>query len=203
MNGAVSRLDILATDKAEAEPLHADICTLKPSLDLASDYFAVFGLSPAWDIDLATLASTYRSLQQMVHPDRFTRECDRTQRLAQQQAAMVNAAYHTLKLPLARAQYLLDLAGQQRAQDVTLRDPAFLMQQMELRERLDEASGNLDALDNLLADVHNTQQQYQQQFSTAWQQQDWASAQLAVDKLQFATKLAQEIDDRQGRLLDD
>lgn len=204
MNVALpSRTDILASDRPDVEPLHADICTLKPTLDLQENFFAVFGLRPGPDIDLAGLSATYRSLQQQVHPDRFTRECDRTQRLAQQQAALVNTAYNTLKSPLARAQYLLELAGQHREPETTLRDPAFLMEQMALRERLDESAGDMRALDTLLADVMAARDSYWLAFAGAWQAQDWPQAQLQVDKLQFASKLAQEIDERQARLLDD
>lgn len=182
---------------------HGIVCTLQPSVDLQQDYFSVFGLSPACDIDQADLSARYRSLQQAVHPDRFMRECERSQRLAQQQAAQVNAAYNTLKSPLARAQYLLEMAGQHRAQEITLRDPEFLMQQMLLRERLDDAAKDIDALDGLLADVRAASQEYLQDFAGSWQARDWPQAQLLVDKLQFASKLAQEIDDRQARLLDD
>lgn len=203
MQGAASTSpDILATDGGGAAAVHADICTLKPSLDLHKDYFAVFGLLPSCDIDVAQLSTTYRNLQQMVHPDRFTRECDRTQRLAQQQAALVNAAYNTLKSPLLRAQYLLELAGQHRAPETTLHAPDFLFEQMALRERLDDSANDIDALDDLLVDVRRAQQEYVQAFAGAWQRQDWPQAQLQVDKLQFATKLAHEIDEKQSRLLD-
>lgn len=182
---------------------HAIACTLKPSLDPRQDYFSIFGLEPSCKIDLADLAARYRQLQQAVHPDRFMRECERSQRLAQQQAAQVNAAYNTLKSSLPRAQYLLELAGQHRAPETTLHDPAFLFQQMELRERLDESAKDIHALDLLLVDVKNTICDYEQSFAAAWQAGDWPKAQITVDKLQFASKLAHEIDDRQARLLDD
>jgi molecular chaperone HscB len=160
-------------------------------------------MQPSSEVDVAELSVRYRSLQQAVHPDRFMRECDRSQRLAQQQAAQVNVAYQTLKSPLLRAQYLLELAGQHRAQETTLRDPGFLMQQMALRERLDEASSNVDALEHLLSDVRAASRHYLQEFSVAWQKKEWHKAQLLVDKLQFSSKLEQEIDERQARLLDD
>ena len=181
---------------------HAIVCTLKPSLDIRQDYFSIFGLEPGCDIDLVELSSRYRQLQQAVHPDRFMRECERSQRLAQQQAAQVNAAYNALRSPLLRAQYLLELAGQQRAPEITLHDPEFLFQQMELRERLDESAKDIHALDQLLVDVKKSICDYEKFFAAAWQASDWPQAQLMVDKLQFATKLAQEIDDRQARLLD-
>lgn len=182
---------------------HTIICTLTPSVDALQDYFSLFGLAPSCEVDLADLAVRYRHLQQAVHPDRFMRDCDRSQRLAQQQAAQVNAAYNTLKSPLKRAQYLLELAGQQRAPETTLHDSAFLFEQMELRERLDESAKNIDALDALLVDVNKAIQDYEQSFAAVWQSKNWQQAQLLVDKLQFATKLAHEIDDRQARLLDE
>jgi molecular chaperone HscB len=193
-----SRLIFAMTTSSE----HAIVCTLKPSLDMRQDYFSVFGLEPAFEVNTAALADSYRQLQQAVHPDRFIRECDRSQRLAQQQATQVNAAYNTLKSPLLRAQYLLELAGQQRAAETTLQDSGFLMEQMVLRERLDDSARDIDALDSLLVDVKKSMDCYQKSFASAWQEKNWILARLLVDKMQFASKLANEIDDRQARLLD-
>lgn len=177
-------------------------CTEGEPLDLSRDYFAAFALPLDCDVDLALLADRYRQLQQAVHPDRFLRECDRSQRLAQQQAAYVNEAYSTLKNPLLRAQYLLRLAGQERAAETTVSDPMFLMAQIELRERLDEARQDLSALDALLDEVDQEKKQYWQEFAVSWRAQDWHGAQRAVDRLQFAVKLLHEIEERQAALED-
>lgn len=182
---------------------HAIACTLKPLLSDEQDYFSMFGLQPSCDVDVTQLAERYRQLQQAVHPDRFMRECDRSQRLAQQQAAQVNTAFNTLKSPLLRAQYLLERAGQSHALERTVHDGAFLMAQIELRERLEDAAGDLPALDHLTADVQQQTQHYQEQFAASWQKNDWTAAQSAVDKLQFATKLLHEIENRQELLLDE
>ncbi len=53
-----------------------------------------------------------------------------------------------------------------------------------------------------MADVRQKLALHQLSFAEAWQKQDWALAQTAIDKLQFATKLSQEIEDRQELLLD-
>ena len=181
---------------------HVIACTLKPSFGEEQDYFSIFGLAPSCEIDLKQLQIRYRELQQAVHPDRFVHECDRSQRLAQQQAAQVNAAYNTLKSPLLRAQYLMECAGQSHPAERTVQDASFLMAQIDLRERLDEAAGDMDALDHLMSDVRQQILAHQQSFAQAWQKQEWVSAQSAVDKLQFATKLSQEIEERQAYLLD-
>jgi molecular chaperone HscB len=181
---------------------HVIACTLKPAFGEQQDYFSIFGLVPSYTVDLEDLRVRYRQLQQAVHPDRFAHECDRSQRLAQQQAAQVNAAYNTLKSPLLLAQYLMACAGQECPSERTVQDANFLMAQIELRERLDEAAGDIDALDQLMADVRQKLALHQLSFAEAWQKQDWALAQTAIDKLQFATKLSQEIEDRQELLLD-
>ena len=198
----VAAADVLASDAAGVLASGPVFCTLKPSLDLQKDYFSVFGLLPSCDIDPAVLSATYRSLQQLVHPDRFTRECDRTQRLALQQAAHVNAAYETLKSPLNRAQYLLQLAGIQRPAETTTRDHAFLLEQLQLREQLEDAADDMDALDRLLAEVRSGVAVQSQVFAAAWQQENWPLAEASVDKLQFMSKLMQQIEERQERLLD-
>jgi len=178
------------------------VCTLEPSIDAQQNYFAILGVQPSCEVDLEDLANRYRRLQQAVHPDKFLRECDRSQRLAQQQAALVNEAYRTVKSPLARVQYLLEMVGQNQAQSETSKDVAFLMQQMELRQRLDQVVGDLDALDELFKDVRESIMEYLDAFSVAWSAANWQEARNVIVKLQFASKLSSEIEDRQARLLD-
>jgi molecular chaperone HscB len=70
-----------------------------------------------------------------------------------QWATRANEAYQTLRDPLKRATYLLHLRGiDVQAENNTAMPPAFLMQQMEWRESLDDAKAgrDVDALDALL-----------------------------------------------------
>ena len=105
--------------------------------DLSSSYFQLFGLPRGFEIDAAQLDSRYRELQRIVHPDRFVNAGDQERRLAMQQATRINEGYQTLKDPLRRGRYLLELGGFVFGdQHHTTRDPEFLMEQMELREAL-------------------------------------------------------------------
>ena len=63
-------------------------------------------------------------------------------------AARLNDAYQVLVSPLSRAQALLD-CFEAPAGDVRALPPGFLLQMMELRERLDTAGTNAIALDEL------------------------------------------------------
>ena len=114
-------------------------------LDFNQDYFALFGLQPAFAIDVEALDRAYRQLQTEIHPDRFAHAGEADQRLAVQWATRANEAYRALKNPFARACYLLSLQGiEAMAPGNTTMPMAFLEQQMEWREALAEAVENAD-----------------------------------------------------------
>jgi molecular chaperone HscB len=109
---------------------------------LPKDYFALFGLTPSFDLNVEALRDAYRRVQAQAHPDRYVSGSDQQRRIAVQWAAYINEAFATLRDPVARARYLLQLKGVACDKDSeTVRAPEFLMQQMELRERLAEAQG--------------------------------------------------------------
>jgi molecular chaperone HscB len=106
-------------------------------LGLEDDHFALFGLSAAFDLDEAALASSYRELQRAAHPDRYAGGSAQERRISVQRAAQINEAFQTLRDPLRRARYLLTFHGvDTREESNTIVDPAFLGEQMTLREAL-------------------------------------------------------------------
>lgn len=116
-------------------------------LDLTQNYFQLFGLPVAFDVAPDALTKRYRELQRIVHPDRYASGTEQERRLSMQGATFLNEALETLRDPLLRAQYLLRLKNaepdRQHGQPM---DPAFLMEQMELREELAELRGRPDPL---------------------------------------------------------
>lgn len=167
--------------------------------DFSENYFELFGLPVSFRVDNAELAVRYRELQKVVHPDRFAAQGERSQRLSLQGATMVNEAFATLKDPLRRAQYMLSLKGLgSDGQSQTLNDPAFLMQQLELRESLAEVRHAEDPyarLDSLMRDIGEMIEA--QVASLAVQLEDGDQGQLAaaaesVQKMQFLNKLLAE-----------
>jgi molecular chaperone HscB len=124
------------------------------SADFTRDHFALFGLAPAFALDVEALTQAWRRLQAAVHPDRFAGAGAAQMRLAMQWSTQVNTAYRALKDPLQRAAYLCELRGVPiDAQRNTAMPADFLMQQMEWRERLDEARGDAADLPALAAEV--------------------------------------------------
>ena len=103
------------------------------------DYFTLFGLPAQYPIDLQALTVRFQDLQRQYHPDKFASGTQAEQLAAVSHSATINQAWQTLRHPLARAEYLLSLHGFDLASEQhTVRDTAFLMEQLELREELDE-----------------------------------------------------------------
>ncbi|MEW6688871.1 MAG: Fe-S protein assembly co-chaperone HscB, partial [Pseudomonadota bacterium] len=75
------------------------------------NFFELFGFAPAYALDLEKLDSAYREVQARIHPDRFAHAGDAERRASMQWTTRVNEAYRTLKSPLLRARYLLELNG--------------------------------------------------------------------------------------------
>jgi len=121
---------------------------------LSDDDFTLFGLPALQRLDGRDLDVRRRELQAKVHPDRFAHEGPAAQRLAMQWAVRVNEAYQRLKNPLSRAAYLCELRGEAvDAESNTAMPGAFLVQQMQWREALEEAEGAaaVEALDRMVA----------------------------------------------------
>lgn len=110
------------------------------------NHFELFNLPAKFEIDLSALDSAYRDVQGRVHPDRFVNASDAEKRVAMQWATRANEAYQTLKNPLKRARYLVELNGiDLQTESNTAMPMDFLMQQMEWREALGEARAAKDA----------------------------------------------------------
>lgn len=120
-------------------------------MNLQSDDFELFALPARFAQDRALIDSRWKELQREAHPDRFAAQGAAAQRVAMQWSVRINEAYQRLKDPLKRAAYLCELRGAPlRAEDNTAMPAAFLMQQMEWREALEEAQteADVDALDD-------------------------------------------------------
>ena len=116
-----------------------------------------------------------------------------------QWATRVNEGFRTLRQPLARAQYLLELAGVDAGLETnTAMSPEFLMEQMEWREAVEEAReaaevGELEGLHKrLLAHSREVRAHLAAQLDD---EQDYEAAADTVRRLMFIDKLQQEIDE--------
>lgn len=176
------------------------------SPDLTQDYFSLFDLTPGFDLDEAVLGRRYRHLQQELHPDRYAGAAAHEQRLAVQYSALINQAYQTLRSPLARALYLLTQAGMSQEQiDAQQVDGGFLIEQMELREKLESLHDLVDTetvLDHLLQEISGDIRTHEGEFKQAYKAENYAAAASACVKMQYLDKLRQQAEQIESDLMD-
>lgn len=146
------------------------------------------------------------ALQREYHPDRFAAASDAEKRRAVQIAAHVNTAQQTLKIPLKRAEYCLQLAGLSTDSETDAKmDPMFLMQQMELREALEEVASATDpykALDSAREDIDSQIDTIAASVSSTIGEGKYDEARELIRRWQFLGKLAEETNSIEAQLDD-
>jgi molecular chaperone HscB len=165
---------------------------------LNKNFFELLSLPVSFAIDPAQLDHNYRSLQAEVHPDRFAAAAPAERLHSLQLATRVNEAYQTLKSPVSRARYLLQMNGIDTQEETNTAMPAdFLMQQMEWREAIEEgcAARDIDALDGLQRELLRTATVLETELHERIDRhRDYAGAAQAVRKLRFLDKVRDEIE---------
>ena len=166
-------------------------------LKLQSSDFEIFGLSPQFAVDRSALDARWKDLQREAHPDRFATADAQAQRQAMQWSVRINEAYQRLKDPLKRAAYLCELHGAPiQAENNTAMPAAFLMQQMQWREDLDEAH-SLDDLERMADDVAAARRAMLQDLqTTADDLHDWPALAQQVRALMFVERFAFDVENR-------
>lgn len=166
-------------------------------MNLQSDDFELFGVPRRFAQDRAVLEAQWKTLQREAHPDRFAAQGAAAQRVALQWSVRINEAWQRLKDPLRRAAYLCELNGAPVLADSnTAMPPAFLVQQMEWREALEEArdTTGLEALaDAVLCARREALQACERLIDDAG---DFAGAVAQVRALMFIERFAAEVEAR-------
>ncbi len=188
--GGTGRLFNVRRLPCDEPELNATMVSLKDS------HFDLFHLPAQFALDETVLDAAYRTVQTQVHPDRFAAAGDAQKRIAMQWATRTNEAYRTLRDPLKRASYLLSLRGVDiGAENNTAMEPAFLMQQMEWREGIEDAAAarNVDALDALLAELREERRVRVERLGTLLDSGADQAAAEAVRQLMFIERVASEV----------
>jgi molecular chaperone HscB len=174
--------------------------------ELKKNYYQLFDLPEQFDLDEVLLGEHFRKLQQQLHPDRYAGTSEQEQRIAVQYSALVNQAYTTLLRPLPRALYLLELRGMS-AEEVAAQKVAggFLIEQMELREKLETIEDLVDpetVLEHLISEIADDICMHQNEFAQAHEAANLQGAAIACVKMQYLEKLLREAEQIESDWLD-
>src|SRR5262245_5786936 len=115
-----------------------DICPecgrLQP-FAVGSDHWAVLGLDRQLVLDRTDLERRFHGLNRRLHPDYFRLRSPEEQTISLEASAAVNAAYHALRDPVSRVEYLLELEGMGLGTAGQAKPPADLFEEiLELQE---------------------------------------------------------------------
>ncbi|MCS6896433.1 MAG: Fe-S protein assembly co-chaperone HscB [Nitrospira sp.] len=102
-----------------------------------ADYFSCLGLPRRLTIDPSLLEARYYERSRAFHPDFYLNKTEAEQAISLANAAILNTAYRTLRDPIQRAEYLLDLeAG--AVKTIRTSPPADLFEEiLEVQDTLD------------------------------------------------------------------
>lgn len=165
------------------------------------DHFARLGLHHAYDLDVDALERKYFELQRHLHPDRFANKTAKEKSLSQQQAVSLNEAFETLKDPLLRADYLLQVSGSAGiSHDHTVNDPTLLMEAMETREALMEAT-EVDVINKLSDKARLDVRDCVKMIAASFAEKDLEQAKKLALRLKYLTKLLEETRQHKARLV--
>ncbi len=170
-------------------------------ISLQANDFELFAVPARFAQDRAQLDTRWKALQREAHPDRFAADGAAAQRVAMQWSVRINEAYQRLKDPLKRAAYLCELRGAPvQAENNTAMPAAFLMQQMEWRENLDDTE-SAEGLETLADEVSAEQRRVQQELARLLDDvQDPLQAVGQVRALMFIERFTQEVNAKLDRL---
>jgi molecular chaperone HscB len=130
-------------------------CQAIQRLDRDVDLFAVLGLPRRLPIDLAVLERRYHDASRIVHPDRHQTASAEERDLSLAASTAVNRAYRTLRDPVARARYWLELHGEPLAENGARVPPEIAAEVFETQERLAELRAAGPGADALRADLRD------------------------------------------------
>ena len=103
------------------------------------DYFAIFGLPRKLWIEMSALEQKFLQMSWKLHPDNFVNAPEPERELSLKRSSELNDAYRTLRDPVVRVEYLLEIEGARKeGQHKQQAPPELLEEVFELNESLDE-----------------------------------------------------------------
>lgn len=172
------------------------------AVHLNQNHFELFGLPARFALDTVGLERSYREIQSQIHPDKFAHASEADRRASMQWTTRVNEAYQTLKVPIARAAYLLALHGVDTGlESNTSMSSEFLVAQMGWREAVEEAllAADTRELEHLSSRLHAELERLYGEIARQIEGNPMQAAET-LRKLKFLEKVGEDISEALERL---
>ncbi|CCF58917.1 hypothetical protein KAFR_0F03210 [Kazachstania africana CBS 2517] len=164
---------------------------------MVSTFYEMFpksfpGGEPSFNVDQSQLRKEYRVLQSQFHPDMVAGNGDG----ADMDSSVVNKAYHVLKEPLSRSQYMIkinkgiDLTEDGQKLEV---GPSILMEVIEINERLADDSISNDEIARIKQENDDRMDAIVNKLRDCFEQEDYSTAVELTMELKYWTNLSNTI----------
>mmetsp|Transcript_31265 Transcript_31265/g.57214 ORF Transcript_31265/g.57214 Transcript_31265/m.57214 type:complete len:136 (+) Transcript_31265:44-451(+) len=132
-----------------------------------------------------------------LHPDRFAQASSDVEALAQLHSAKLNEAARTLRSPLLRGRYWMELKGVRvLEEDQRMDDMETMMEVMEESEKL-EAAKTQNVVDQLTNDNEARMHKTEEALAQCLAAEDWAKSREKLERLQMLTRLQERLNEWQ------
>ena len=166
-------------------------CQLCPNRE-GIDYFKLLGIPRTYSVDLKEAETRYRDLQKTVHPDRINDEHSRT--VPEGYSALLNKAISVIKSPTERAMHLLYiLDGCAISERDMTRDPALLMEMMELNESVDDCGHDKACLEKENAENTKRLIECEHKLESLFSNQNFREVRVVCERMHFLGRIRDTI----------
>jgi molecular chaperone HscB len=166
-----------------------------------ADHFERLGIPRGFALDGDAFSRRYFDLQARLHPDRFANKSAKERAASLAQATALNDAYRTLRDPVSRAAYLLQLEGAPAPTEdsATIDDPELLLESLERRDALFSSSDPAE-VQNIIAHAELDAKDCIEELAEAFAKHDLAEAGRLTTRLKYLAKLGDEGRTRLARM---
>jgi molecular chaperone HscB len=187
-------------EEADASSSTTD-CPKRTSVPKSLDAFALMNVDRRFDLSPEELKQSYHKLMAQLHPDKHHGKPRHVQEALLLQATNVTQSYQLLLKSTTRATHLLQLLGKvgDTFDESSLGELAgqagntLLVQVMEIREAIEEAGADQEALKALLKENNQRMQNVYDQLTSAFEAQHLDKAVELTVTLQYYNRIDQTI----------
>eukprot|EP01133_Synstelium_polycarpum_P018247 gene18247-21832_t len=150
-----------------------------------------------FSVDLKDLSHRFKSAQKRLHPDLFHQRSDKEQSLSKDQSTALNTSYNILKSPFLRAEYMLQCKGFDLT-DVNDVDPEVLMEVLEIREAIEDANDDEEAVKTIAHENRNKMNLSEEKLANLFSKNDYNAALAEAVYLRYLVRIQEEVHKRLG-----